>query len=105
MNDDIKCPYCEHEQDICHDDGYGYEESIAHQQQCGKCNKHFVFYTSISFYYEVEKADCLNGGEHDWKPTRTYPKEFTDMECNMCEKRRRPTEAEWELITQSRLEL
>jgi hypothetical protein len=63
MND-VECPYCGAEQEICHDDGYGYEEGIAHQQECGDCCMTFVFLTSIRFYYRVEKADCLNGGEH-----------------------------------------
>lgn len=59
MNDDVECPYCGEGQEINHDDGYGYEEDRRHEQQCGSCEKHFVFTTSISFYYEAEKADYL----------------------------------------------
>ncbi len=25
---DINCPYCDAELDICHDDGFGYEEGV-----------------------------------------------------------------------------
>lgn len=95
---DLECPYCEAELEICHDDGFGYEEGVKHQMECDHCGKSFVFETSISFYYEPEKADCLNDGNHDFKPTRTYPKEFIEMECSMCDDRRKPTEIEWKEI-------
>jgi hypothetical protein len=93
MND-VNCPYCLHPQDINHDDGYGYHEGVKHQQQCVKCNKTFVFETSISFYYEVEKADCLNGGEHDWKLQKIFPERYADMECTSCGKMRPATDEE-----------
>lgn len=91
---DLECPYCENELDINHDDGFGYEEGVKHEMQCEHCQKSFVFETSISFYYEPEKADCLNDGKHDWKITRTYPKEFSKMECTMCGYRRELTDDE-----------
>lgn len=65
MCKDIKCPYCGKEQNIDHDDGYGYEEGVTHQQQCRRCGKNFVYTTHISFDYEASKADCLNDGEHE----------------------------------------
>jgi transposase-like protein len=68
---DINCPYCDAELYVCHDDGYGYEENVNHQMECHKCEKSFVFQTSISFYYEAEKADCLNDGNHNWKKNHT----------------------------------
>lgn len=98
---DINCPYCGAGQDICHDDGHGYEEDVTHQQQCGECDKYFTFTTSISYYYEAEKADCLNGAEHEWKPTHTYPKEFTKMRCTMCDDERKPSESEMREILQT----
>lgn len=91
---DLECPYCEKELDVCHDDGFGYEEGVKHQMECGHCGKSFVFETSISFYYEPDRADCLNDGNHDWKPQVCYPKEFTKMECSMCGDLREPTEIE-----------
>jgi hypothetical protein len=97
---DVNCPYCNAELDINHDDGRGYEEGVKHIEYCGKCEKEFVYQTSIIFHYDVEKADCLNGSEHDYKPTNTYPKEYTDMECVMCGKRRSPTEQEMNNILQ-----
>jgi len=92
---DTECPYCGADVEIVHDDGYGYEEGEAHQQECGDCGKTFVYYTHISFSYEAQKADCLNeGGEHNWKPSITFPKCATKMVCAMCDKERQPTEKE-----------
>lgn len=88
MNKDVECPYCSYETDICHDDGYGYKEGEIHQQWCRNCEKYFAYKTSIVFYYEAFKADCLNDGEHVFKTTMTYPIEFTKMECVQCGERR-----------------
>ena len=74
MSKDVECPYCGQWQEICHDDGYGYEENTFHQQECLHCDKIFVFTTSISFYYDATKADCLNGGEHRYYHLSRYPK-------------------------------
>lgn len=81
---DIECPYCGHPQDINHDDGRGYEEGVSHQMECEKCEKNFVFQTSISFSYEPYKADCLNGSKHKYEITHTHPNVFSVMECVDC---------------------
>jgi len=78
------CPYCEKEVNINHDDGYGYEEDRLYEQECYHCGKMFVYNTTVSFYHDAHKADCLNGEEHDFKRTRTYPPEFAVMRCTMC---------------------
>ena len=91
---DLECPYCEKELEVCHDDGIGYEEGVKHQMECGHCDKQFVFETSISFYYEPEKADCLNGSKHNWEKTKTHPEEFSEMECTMCDESRELTDKE-----------
>ncbi|MCP4393539.1 MAG: hypothetical protein GY804_04640 [Alphaproteobacteria bacterium] len=94
MQRDVECPYCGTEQDICHDDGYGYEEDRRHEQQCCGCEKYFTFTTAISFDYEANKADCLNDAPHDYKPTTTFPKIATMMQCETCDERRKPTKEE-----------
>ena len=91
---DIECPYCGKEFDICHDDGFGYEEDVKHQVECPHCKKWFVFQTLISFYYEPFKADCLNNCEHDYQLTNTYPREFSKMRCSMCDDERELTDEE-----------
>ncbi len=83
MND-TNCPYCGAEVEINHDDGQGYTEDEIHQQECPECEKTFVFTTAIHFSYSPEKADCLNGGEHKYKLTTTYPPEWARMRCEDC---------------------
>lgn len=97
MND-IECPYCNHEQEVNHDDGHGYEEDKLHQQQCDSCDKYFTYTTHISYYYDAYTADCLNDSEHTFKATSTYPKECTRMECTQCGETRQPTEYEMKII-------
>lgn len=94
----LECPYCEKEQSVCHDDGFGYEEGVLHQMECESCGKSFVFETFISFDYSPQKADCLNDGGHIWKAQTCYPKKFTQMECESCGERRTPTEDEMKVI-------
>lgn len=95
---DVNCPYCDAEQEIDHDDGYGYSEDEKHQQCCENCGKNFAYTTSIMFIYEAEKADCLNGAEHKWRKNKTWPVECTKMECVDCGDRREPTTEEWKKI-------
>jgi hypothetical protein len=91
---DTNCPYCDAVVEINHDDGYGHQENSKHIQECCECGKTFTFTTSIIFHYEVEKADCLNGGEHDYQRTKTFPIEFSKMQCTMCDARREMTQDE-----------
>lgn len=95
---DFRWPYCHEEIDICHDDGFGYDEGVLHEIDCDSCGKSFVFQTEISFHFEPKKADCLNDGNHEYKSSTTFPIEYTEMECIMCDKRRKPTDAEWKVI-------
>lgn len=95
---DVECPYCGAGQEINHDDGYGYEEDKVFEQECTNCEKTFAFTTSISFYHEATKADCLNGGEHKYKPTITVPRKYTMMICTDCDHERKPTDAEMQDI-------
>lgn len=91
---DLECPYCERWCEVNHDDGQGYEEDVKHQMECPHCGKNFVFTTYIIYSYTGYKAECLNGKQHNWKSTNTFPREFSKMECTMCGKQRDPTDAE-----------
>jgi hypothetical protein len=66
MND-VTCPYCDLAIDICHDDGFGMDECKVYQYECRACGKVFAFTTSISVEHCACRADCLNGGEHEWR--------------------------------------
>ena len=95
---DTNCPYCNAEINIDHYEGQGYSEDELHEQQCPECEKYFVFTTYTMYSYSPEKADCLNGSKHDFKPTMTHPKCFAKMECSMCEIRRDLTNEEKEKL-------
>ena len=92
---DVECPYCGAGQEICHDDGFGYDEDSAHEMECGGCEKTFVFTTSIMFSYTPYKADCLNGADHNLLASRTHPRIYTKMRCQDCDYERSPTDSEW----------
>ena len=83
---DVECPYCGAEQEINHDDGYGYAESKTYEQECVECEKIFAFNTSIYFSYTAHKADCLNGGEHKYEKVYTSSREHQIMNCVDCGK-------------------
>ena len=93
--EDMECPYCGEGQEVNHDDGAGYSESETHQHQCTACDKYFVFYTAISFSYDANKADCLNGQPHKFKFSKAYPHEHSKMRCLDCDEERKPTKDEW----------
>jgi len=88
---DTNCPYCDAEVEINHDDGKGYSENEIHQHECDNCGKTFVFTTAIIYSYNTQQADCLNGEEHNYEPTNTYPRKHTRMQCTMCGEQREPT--------------
>jgi len=91
---DLNCPYCDADLNVNHDDGFGYEENTNHEMECRECEKRFVFTTSISFYYEAKKADCLNDAPHEYELTHTFPVEFSEMRCNHCGDERELTNEE-----------
>ena len=95
MYTDVDCPYCGTGQEINHDDGYGYEEDRTHEQTCGTCEHIFTYTTSISFHYNAKQADCLNGQDHKYKQSSTFPKWRTRMRCCDCDNERPLTEREW----------
>jgi len=84
---DVECPYCGKWQEICHDDGYGYEEDGVFEQECSDCDKIFTYGTTICFHYEAYKAPCLNGGEHKWVNITGWPSDcFKDKyRCDYCD--------------------
>jgi DNA-directed RNA polymerase subunit RPC12/RpoP len=90
MSNDVRCPYCGEWQKINHDDGYGYEEDGKFVQECGDCDKIFIYTTQISFGYEAEKAPCQNGDDHKWKAiVSTYhPPGMRRHFCEYCSEKK-----------------
>ena len=95
MSSDMQCPYCNADQEICHDDWFGHEEDAKHEHTCTECSKSFVFSTSIRVYYKPSKADCLNGESHKLIMSKTYPKRYSMMRCQDCGYQRTPTNDEF----------
>ena len=76
---DVNCPYCNDEQEIDHDDGYGYDEDRTHEQRCSKCGKDFEFTTSMSYTYTV---GCQSK-DHEMEP---FGEKWPDMyQCKNCD--------------------
>ena len=86
---DMQCPYCGADQEVCHDDGFGYDEYMRHEHQCSACEKYFVFTTTIHITYDSYAADCLNGEPHELKLSKAYPLGFSKMHCANCYYERR----------------
>lgn len=88
MSDDVECPYCGKWVEICHDDGYGYDENETFIQECSHCDKTFTYTTAISFHYDAQKAPCQNGESHNLKPMKGIPQELFvgKMRCEYCQK-------------------
>ena len=61
------------------------------QAQCPHCEKYFMVSSSMSWYVEGNKADCLNGGEHEWKQIIGAPREYFvgRQRCNNCDEERK----------------
>jgi len=82
---DFDCPYCKAPQEVCHDDGFGLDESETFQTDCSECGKQFIFTTSFTINHYAEKADCLNDNNHDFQPSQTYPKIAARVRCTVCD--------------------
>lgn len=76
---DVSCPYCGYEQEINHDDGYGYEEGQLHEQKCVECRKGFRFETIITIHHEV-----FCNGDHDMEQCPVEGREAL-WECSRCD--------------------
>lgn len=79
---EVTCPYCQHEQEINHDDGYGYDEGSTHEQDCYECEKTFKFTTCISFDYEIF---CNNEDHELFAPFPIDHPSYT--RCSKCDYR------------------
>lgn len=75
---DVECPNCKEGQDICHDDGQGYQEDVENEQACDSCGKHFKFVTSISYCYDV-----FCPGDHDLEQNESPYSDLYD--CKNCD--------------------
>lgn len=88
----VDCPYCgEIQYANLFEYECGYKEDEVYHQDCDHCNHVFVYTATVSYSYEVDKAPCLNGGEHNWKKVIGYPEEFFKGQqyCTYCDGKRK----------------
>ena len=92
---DLQCPYCSLWDEASPD---SLEPDLLHKHECSHCEKRYTFTVEYSPDYYTQKADCLNGGEHDWqdhladedisKPETWYLRKYFELkrECSACGK-------------------
>lgn len=75
MSNILECPYCEKEQSNPENLS---DDSIDKNMQvtCNDCGKNFIYVAELDIDFHSYEADCLNGGEHDYKPMVGYPDEY-----------------------------
>lgn len=69
----IECPYCESEFEAPEGD---HDTCASYDEECPDCGKKFVFEVEYEKNFYPRKADCLNGGEHDWRQTHGAPANY-----------------------------
>jgi hypothetical protein len=65
---DLICPYCDHPQNVCHDDGAHSEDGAREPAECEKCGKGFMVNTSLHFYHEPILAPCIDDENAECNP-------------------------------------
>jgi len=84
MSESIKCPYCEEYVEI---EPYDEHYEDCQEYECLNCSKNFELYAEPTIDYSVVgKADCLNGGEHEWRQKTGSPEFYFKGKyiCNDC---------------------
>lgn len=80
----MNCPYCEHE--MREPDEHPGEDQVL-EEECSKCEKHFIARMRISIDYDTEKMPCLNGEPHDWRERKyAFWKNKQQWQCWNCER-------------------
>lgn len=85
----FECPYCEEE--LEEPDLDGCKPMEIYEDECPHCERKFGFTIEYSVEYSTHKAECLNGGTHDWNDILSYNKHMEEYysvyrECKGCGK-------------------
>jgi hypothetical protein len=82
----MECPYCGVENTVDYGDIYGEGQ---YEFDCVMCKKTFVGYLSYLPCWDPKKADCLNGGDHDWGKGMSVGRVVEKYdECKVCGEKR-----------------
>ena len=60
---DLKCPYCDHPQNVCQDDGAHSEDGAIELMTCEKCEETFMVETSLHYNHKPILAPCVDNKE------------------------------------------
>ena len=87
MSTEIKCPYCGHEFEYEDEGECGQDEVLHIECHNEKCEKTFTGTGYYEFYItNIDKADCLNDGDHQLKKSVGVPDNFTaQYRCQSCD--------------------
>ena len=88
----VQCPYCDHDCGDYFDDMH--DPDVDYEWECEGCGKIFIFVISYTPSFSERKADCLNGGKHDYEPICGAPREFfkDKYKCTDCGKEKHDPE-------------
>lgn len=89
----VECPYCEEYIDMYGEDWQEYEQNEDFEVTCPHCDKVVFVSFEMDPTFTSNKADCKNGGEHDWK--KQYSSYYGEYERCICgEERNKISEEE-----------
>lgn len=80
---ELKCPYCEFQNNVRDD---CYEPETPYEAECDQCGKIFGFTIQYWPTYSEYKLPCANGKPHDYKPIKGFPLEQfkNSVKCSYC---------------------
>lgn len=93
-SDDVQCPYCEKYFDV---DTCEQEPDNWFEEYCPHCGK--GVFVQVEYYpsFSIEKAPCLNGGEHEWyNVTSSFHGKYSQCNCGKTKDKISDKEA-WEI--------
>lgn len=84
MSENTECPYCNHDQEFCFDDGA--TEGERYEQECANCEKTYVVEPYYILGFHEHKSDCLNGGPEHSSISTTFGGGTITKRCEDCGK-------------------
>ena len=59
-------------------------ESYPYSFKCEVCRMTFVIQVTLTYALSAQKANCLNGGNHDYEETFARPRKHAKLRCKNC---------------------
>lgn len=74
----LTCPYCEI---VFNEPNEHLAPGERSETDCPECEKYFAYAIRYEIITTSYKAECLNGGEHEWTTQTCYPEFMTQRVC------------------------